>query len=287
MDDIYEFQTALVTEKDNVISYINNMSTKFKQSPELKALPIPVLPEVVDYQSIASEVGKSKNIVIGIDKNELEIINYDFIKDKINLLTTNDITQLENFINPFINQILVTNIFNVIVINALEFNLDENSKKYYNYYDNNFNEIFDNLLKYVKVNYENFKNNNYNKNIFANIKPVLCIILGVNNFQNKLNEENKNHFNVIFENITDMGIINYVFADSFDKIKTYEMEKWYKNSVNNSNGIWIGNGIDDQYFLKVTKRIPEVKQEIQNDFCFVVKKGVPKLVKFVSKFDLK
>ena len=41
-----------------------------------------------------------------------------------------------------------------------------------------------------------------------------------------------------------------------------------------------------QYILKVPTRTPEIKETITDDFCFVLLKGKPYLVKYVSDFEV-
>lgn len=72
---------------------------------------------------------------------------------------------------------------------------------------------------------------------------------------------------------------------SIDKIKKIEFESWYKAAVNDTNGIWVGNGINEQFSLKVSTKIEEMKKEIPSNFCFVVNRGIPKYVKFVESFE--
>lgn len=287
LNDIYEFQTALITEKDNIVPYVIQKCTELNNTSTIKAPKIPILPEKVTNQDIIQEFNKNNEVIIGIDKNDLEIIKYNFIKENINIITTNDVSLIEPFINPFVNQILAMNYSNVILINAEEISLDDNFKKYYKYYDNNFNNIFNDISQYIKSSYENYKSNDFNKEIFKDVKKTLCIIVGIKSFYNKLSDENQNNFSSLFENISDLDIINYIFIDNIDNIKYYESESWFKSSCNTNNGIWIGNGLDDQYTLKISKRTSDVKKEVASSFCFVVKKGIPILVKFVEKFDIK
>ena len=78
----------------------------------------------------------------------------------------------------------------------------------------------------------------------------------------------------------------FILIDSIDKIKKIELEPWYKNCVSNNDGIYIGNGINDQFSLRYTTKLDEMKQDVPNKFCFVIKKGKPMYVKYVTKFEL-
>lgn len=101
-----------------------------------------------------------------------------------------------------------------------------------------------------------------------------------------MSNENKLKFGDLFTIGKDLGIINFILVDSIDKIKKIEFESWYKNAINNTNGIWIGNGINEQFSLKTNAKIEEMKKGIPDNFCFVINRGIPKYVKFVENFEI-
>jgi S-DNA-T family DNA segregation ATPase FtsK/SpoIIIE len=286
IDAVYEFQTALVTEKDNITKYIKEKCDELSIKSTLKAKNVPVLPSIVTYQDIANEFGKSNEVIIGIDKDELEIVKFNFEKNYSSIITSIDIDSTINFINPLINQIIAINKSKLFVINAEEILIDQKYTKFYQYYENKFDEVFNQLLEYVNDKNKIYKESNCNKEIFKNEKPIECIIIGLDSFKNKLNDENKLKFEDIFNNAKDLGVINYILVDSINKIKKNELETWYKNSVNTSEGIWIGNGINDQFSIKLNQRIEAMKENVPNNFCFVIKKGKPIYVKYLEKLEL-
>ena len=286
LDDVYEFQTALVFEKDNIIRHVKEKNEELKNKYNVKARPIPTLPNIVSYKEISKELGKSKELVIGIDKSSLEICKFDFNKNYITIVSAVDLTMTNNFLNPLINQIIFNKKNNLVVINAEDYNVDEQNRTKYQYVDQQFNEIFTSLSNFLKEQHENYIKNNYNKSIFNNKKKIDCIIIGIESFKNRLNEENKAKFADLFTNGKDLGIVNFIIVDSIDKIKKIEIESWYKNCVNNNFGIWIGNGINDQFSLKISQKIAEMKEDVPNNFCFVIKRGKAQYVKFVEKLDL-
>ena len=129
--------------------------------------------------------------------------------------------------------------------------------------------------------------NNYDRKVFKDKKPILNIIIGLDNLKNRLNDDNKSQFGKVFSDAKDLGIISYIFVDSIDNIKKYEIESWYKNSVNNNSGIWIGNGINDQYTIKYTQKLEEMKMEVPMNFCFVINRGKAEFVKYITELTIK
>lgn len=286
-DGIYEFQTASCAPKDTLNSFIRNKCVEYNDKYSTKAKKIPVLPETVTYNDIKEEFGKTKELIIGIEKEELGLCKMDMNKNYVNLITSIDLPSMSHFINPFINQIIGTRVAKLMVINAEEMEINQKYISKYQYVDNNFDTIFEQLQKYINDNYDKYVKSNYNRDIFSNTGKIYCMIIGLDAFKNKLNDEHKKVFDEIFVKGKDLGILNYIIVDTVDNIKKYEYESWYKTCVNANNGIYLGNGINDQYTIKVSQKIPSMKVDVPNNFCFVVKRGKPYFVKYVEVINLK
>ena len=192
----------------------------------------------------------------------------------------------EKPLNALINQILLLGRKSLYVINSTDLIIDSKFTPYYNHINNNFDNNFDQIEKYLERCYENYINNGYNREIFKDVKPITCIIIGLDSFKNKLNDQNKTKFGNLFEKGKDLGIINFIIVDTIDIIKKYEYESWYKTTVNSANGIWIGNGINDQFTFKISQKTKEMREEIGDLFGFVIKRGKPELIKLVSEITL-
>ena len=89
-------------------------------------------------------------------------------------------------------------------------------------------------------------------------------------------------FNSLLDIDNDLKNLSFIFVDAFGKLKKHEYEAWYKNNVNNNNGIWIGNGIVNQYTIMLNKITKEHRDDIPNGFGFVVRNGKTTLVKLVE-----
>ena len=285
-EDIYEFQTALVCEKDSISDYIRELCNKQSEAVTTKAKKVPILPDVVTYDDIKDELGKDKNIIIGIAKEDLSIVKYDFRKTLINLITALDINSTYDFIKPFINQLLYLNNSNVTVVNTADYVIDEEYNKYIQNINSDFDTYFEKLLNYITDLNTKYIENNYNRNIFSNMKENTIIFIGIGEFIDRLNSDNKKKLANIFEKSKDLSLFNFIFIDSVDKIKKLEFESWFKTCSNTNDGIWIGSGINDQYTLKVNQRSNELKEQINDEFCFVLKKGKVQLVKYILSFKI-
>lgn len=281
LDEVYEFQTAMVAERDEIYNYIEQIKPILIDNTEIKAIEIPILPKIVSKSDIEMNIVKDGNIVVGIEKDSLACVKYDLKNSYINLFLSYDLVLYEKFLNPLLEQIDYINNFETTIINCEKLNVN---KLNCNYFDQNFDIIFDNISSEIEKFNKLYSDSNYDKRIFANEKNRLYIIIGVDSFLRKLSNERKNKFATMMEKGKDLEFISFIFVESIEKIKKYEYESWYKTVVNNTRGIFLGNGLTEQMSLKITKNDRSLREEISDNFCYVVNHGRPRLVKYVEVF---
>ena len=76
--------------------------------------------------------------------------------------------------------------------------------------------------------------------------------------------------------------IKIFIVENIDTIKTINFEPWYKGNSDLSEGIWIGNGIGNQFTLKVTTNSRLLRAEVAPGFGYCVKKGKASLIKLMT-----
>ena len=282
-DDIYEFQTALASEKSEIPNYIKDYCNKNKEKYNYIARRVPILPEIVSYDDCRSAVENNNLLALGINKLDLLVATYDFTKDVVNIMTSQDITLLEGISTPFIEQCINKKSLTNIIINAENFALNDKIKSYSNYFEGNFNNVFDAIKKYINDSLELYNSNNGNKNVFDGKNKVNCVIIGISSFINKISPDRKNEMNTLFANLADLGVINFVIIDTLDKIKKFTYDSWFKDNYNSSNGIYLGNGLGEQILINTSKRVPEMKEDVPYNFGFVIRRGIPTYVKFIEQ----
>ena len=82
--------------------------------------------------------------------------------------------------------------------------------------------------------------------------------------------------------VASLGTIKVIVVDVIDAIKGLNYETWFKSNAQLSEGIWIGNGISNQFTLKVTTNARLLRAEIDETMGYVIKKGKAVLVKLAS-----
>ena len=80
---------------------------------------------------------------------------------------------------------------------------------------------------------------------------------------------------------------NYTFiiADSVFKLKNHEYDDWYKEYITKDSGIWVGNGISDQYLIRLNSSNRNLVNNCGESFGYLVKQEEAVLVKLIGMKD--
>ncbi len=282
LDALYEFQTSHPYNPEELSEHISEVCDKLKAEADVFAEPVAVLPEVVTADDINAKLKGIDSIPIGINKGSLAISTWDFNTNIGTMISAVEFDNMNFFIKPFIDQFKEIKNSTILVFDALDLLKDAVNSGNTFYYRSDFNKIIESLEQTAEKQKQVYINNNYNKEIFNNVKPVVCIIIGIDSLLLKLSPDAKNKYNLLVETANMIQTIKFIFFDTIDIFKKMEYDNWYKAILKNNQGIWIGNGISEQYTLKVSKITRELQADVETGFGYVVKRGVPVLTKFLT-----
>ena len=95
-------------------------------------------------------------------------------------------------------------------------------------------------------------------------------MFGVYDVINKLRDETKQKITEMMKQDTQMNLVTFVFVENPDLLRNFLYDEWFKTASDTSRGIWVGNGVADQSFLKISKIRREDREDISNEYGFVV-----------------
>ena len=223
------------------------------------------------------------SIPVGVEKNSLKVSTFDLRTKPVTIISSTETTAFETFIPEFIKVCEKSQNVSINVLDAEK--LFENEVFKVNYYKENFDEIFKKIYSYIEKLNETYISNNYNVDSIKNCQDLLIIIVGITQFKNKLSPDLQDKLDSMITMIKDLRKISIVIVDVIDNIKSFEYENWFKTVVSSNHGIWIGDGISDQYTIKLSKNPKYIKEEIGNRFGYAIKKGNPILIKVLNNSD--
>lgn len=265
-EEVYEFQTAQVTNPDNLVEFVKNRINAVLQVCKTKAPNIPVLPEEITLDMLNSSITNINSLPIGMIKRNLKIMNYNFFNDKATIVSSKDVSNCIDLLKTIIYG--TRKLGNMVVLIDTEQELVELGGTVNTYADKNFEEF---LLRF-----EDF----LDKEIDGRNIKVLCIIAGLEKFQGSIND---NKFNGFFKGIKTLPNVNLLFVDSSFKLKKVGFESWYSGVTNNANGIWVGSGFMEQTVISCNDYSNRFKEQINKQFAWVAKNGEAELIKIVGK----
>lgn len=284
LGSVYEFQTASICDEKVLNDTIRETCDRMKNSTSYSAKAVPILPERVTFKYVKNELTGLNSIPVGIEKKSLEVSKFDAIKGYITLLTSLDITILSSLLTQLGKEVSKLNNVRFLTIDTEEL-IKSSELPNCEYFDNNLDDIFTKLYEEIKSVQEAFQNSGFDKNVLANVPSTIVFIAGIDKLSAKLNIDNKRLLGNMFELGKELGKYSFVIADSVDKFKKIEYDDWYRNTVNNTRGIWVGDGIANQFAIKLSKTSKELYDEIGNKFGYTVERGIPVLVKFIEDGD--
>lgn len=262
----YEFQTANIIEKENRTQFLKDTASKLKEKyPNLRAKKIPVLPEVAYVEDLLFELKGLDCLPIGVEKNTLEVYVYDFLENKVNLIAGKNISNHIYFIYALIKQMLMLDKVKVHIIDALS--LYRGNYEGVNYYKDDLDKAF--ITAY----------NNVSKDSELDcVNVYICI--GVLELKNKISSKYEKHFENLFKAVNNCKNNTFLFVDSSDNYKELGLYDWYRDNINNTYGIWLGEDIASQVTLGVMSLTIEDKQTLFPCIGYPVYQGYHMIVKY-------
>jgi len=272
LDNIHEFQTASITEENElefIKEEVTNLSKKYN---DIKVNEIPVLPSKIILDKVIKAYKNLNTVPLGIEKEELVVSTFELKKQFCSLISSQDISDNKSFIYSFITELQMIKNNNLFVLDASNI-FDKNTFNNLNYYNDDLTNVYKNIEELIKK---------YNENLDHNLSNNVIIILGIENFINKVTLNENINLKTFLMEAKKSNKFDFVIVDNDTSLKKYAYEEWYRNNVVSSQGIWLGNGITEQYVIKLSKIDKKLYQEIGNKFGYLVENGIPTLIKLID-----
>lgn len=156
--------------------------------------------------------------------------------------------------------------------------LPENAELISEDYDAFVESLFAEMVKRNNT----YKEASLDMKVLEQFERKAVVIFGLKALFERITSENKKKLALLIEKGEAIYKIHFFMADGVASFKEYAYEPWYKRHVSGSDGIWIGDGIADQYSLKLNKMSSEYYDDIGSDYGYVVERGKAVLTKLLS-----
>lgn len=224
---IYEFQTAKICEPEKWNVYIREKIDELNETDQIPAKPIPVIPDKVTFDAVKDSLKGIESVPLGITKKDLKTYTYDFKKNLVNIITAKNLDDAAQYVSHILEELKQ--------IKGLDITILDFERVFFN----KKSDVLDNYNKFITEMSEGKSKN-----------QKVCIILGIDKMLSDL-EEGESELLQIIQKAENLETYNFIIVESATRLKNHEYDEWYKEYIPGDTGIWVGNGVDDQYLITV------------------------------------
>ena len=274
-DEIYEFQTAHISELENANDDIYQLCNALVEMPQtLQAKRIPILPEAVTLDFFSGEPVNLKRLPIGINKQSLKTEYISIVASLVTIIAAADTAQTVPFTQGLAELLSINGISTVVLDANSLFAPDEGRRyKYINQdMENTVVELFHSVSARKKAYTEEGK---------RDFEHIVYVIQSFQPLHDLLGEDAADKLQVLLLHGTvDYGI-SVIISDGAAANRTYAHQQWYRSQCVGS-GIWIGDGVANQSILPLSSYGHDVHGEIGSKFGYLVASGKHKQIKILQ-----
>ena len=278
MDKVYEFQTAYCSSNDDTQEFIRTYCAELAETATVFAKPIPVLPDAVTLDYVRSYVEELQKLPIGVSKKSLNVVTTNIKNKVVYPVFSQEVHETVAFVEEFAK---LTALSTTTVIVDAEQSTDA-SKCGCKVVDSNFESFVQEVFADMATRNNTYKDAKMDPASLEKFEEKVYMIIGLKRFVEQLTDDGKEKLSILLAKAESFYKLHFVIAEAVSSISSFSYEEWYKRHVNGSEGLWVGDGVADQYTLKISKVTNELYEEIGNEYGYSVVRNKPTLIKLLS-----
>jgi len=280
-DMVYEFQTAYISKPNLALAEIKNLCAEITGREELiYAAPVPILPEKVDIEFLKNVQAGTRRLPVGVNKHTLNIETIDLTASLVTLVASITNSGIDRFAQGLAEILSEKTGAQTIVLDADGF-FSADDDKIYKYYTTDLETQIIEMFNLMVA-----RHKQYQGNPDPSFDEVVYIIPNMTGLFKTLSADGADKLNTLLEKGRVEYGVKTVLCDTISNIQSFSAQQWYRIHCI-GNGIWIGDGVTDQFQLKISKPPAELYQETGTSFGVIINGGKAKIIKLLqSRTDI-
>ena len=279
LDRVYEFQTAYCSVADDVQEFVRNFCVKLNDEATTYAKPVPVLPNIVNYVYIEKYINGLSVVPIGVGKKNLNIATVNLANKVVYPVVAQELYEAVSFTEEFIK--VLSKITTVTVFDT-EKSLTELDSSICTLISGNYETIVRGIFDDMVERNNTYKDAQMDSSVLSKYEEKVYVISGIKKLVEQLSADGREKLFTLIEKAESIYKIHFVIVDSLAQFNNYNYESWFKRHVAGTDGLWVGDGVADQYLLKVSKVTSDLYEEIGNEYGHLISRNRPMLVKLLT-----
>ncbi len=282
LDRVYEFQTANCSDAEDTFDFLSRYCAGLREKATSFARRIPILPNIVKLADVESNLSDLKSVPVGIGKKSLNAATCNIFGKVAIPVAAQEIHQTASFMEEWLT--VLSKLTRVVYVDAEQIlNADKISgaelvsDSYEAYVHTLFAEM---------VNRNNtYKEANLDVESLESFERRVIVLVGYKRFFSKLTPDGQEKMRLVLLKAESIYKLHFVIVDAVSDFGSYNYDDWFKRQITGADGIWVGDGIADQYMLKINKITNELYEEIGDEYGYVLNRNKPTLVKLLSSVE--
>ena len=139
-------------------------------------------------------------------------------------------------------------------------------------------EIFSDMV----VRNNDYKDAKLDASVLERYEEKIIVIMGIKRLYEQLSDDGKEKLSLLMEKAEAIYKIHFIMIDALHQFNSYTYEGWYKLHINGSEGLWIGDGVADQYMFKINKITTDLYDEVGSEYGYLIRRNRPILLKLLT-----
>ncbi|MBQ6570358.1 MAG: type VII secretion protein EssC [Clostridia bacterium] len=273
---VFEFQTAHCAAPAQVFDTVRDVCDRISQTAVNFAKPVPVLPDKVDTRFFAGHHNLLEATPVGVNRSSLEVITLDLKNNLLTVVSSMDEVCISRF-SEGLSEILGMN--PNVSVTAYDFDsvFSSSGSRSYDYINSDAEEEIVRLFNFMLDRHNELKDNP--KKQFTH---RVCIFPSFTSLTRILSADGKDKLDVILDKCVPAYAMSFIVCDASSNLRDLSVRSWYTGKNGNGDGIWIGDGISDQYQFRITKMGGDLYKELGGEFGVIIKNGKYKIAKLIQ-----
>lgn len=279
LDRVFEFQTAYCKNTADMSEYLRRFCATLKAASASSARPIPVLPDAVNLDYVSAYIDGIKKLPIGVTKKSLSVLTVNLQSKVCYPIAAQEMYELVPFIEELIR--VISSEKPAIVLDAEQI-IDPELRQCAAFVSGSYEAFVQDLFKEMVLRNNTYKDAKLDPASLDPFDERVYVMVGMKRLLEQLPADEKDKLCTLLEKGEAIYKLHFVLAETVSGYNTLSYDAWYKRHLTGSEGIWVGDGFADQYFLKANKLTSELYDEIGTDYGYLVNRNRPALVKLLS-----
>lgn len=276
---VYEFQTAYCSDADDTADFIRDFCKELSKKTGKTARRIPVLPDIVNLAYVSEDITNLSEVPVGVAKKSLDTAKVNMLNKVIYPVVAQDVFACGMFTQELIK--VISGITKTHVVDT-EMLLNPEALGNAELVLDDPDTIVDTLFADMVERNNTYKKAKMDMKSLEPFEEKVYVLVGVKKLFEQVTTENKTRLATLIEKAEAIYKLHFVMVESISQFGSYSYEAWYKKHISGGEGLWIGDGIADQYTFKLSKLTSDLYEDIGEEYGYVLLRNKPTLVKLLT-----